>query len=88
MRQIINAAPITINPSSLPDGVEGQSQDIQFSASGGAGGPYVFSVIDTQDLPPGMGMSSTGEYKGVPTTPGTFDFDIRVTDNAGNTADF
>jgi hypothetical protein len=52
------------------------------SSLGHSGGqsPYAFS-ISSGALPPGLSMStSTGAITGTPTTPGTYNFTVRVTD--------
>lgn len=88
MQLKINAAPITINPPTLPDGTQGTPYDVTLIPSGGAGAPYTFSNPDPQDLPAGIGMTPGGEIKGVPTSSGVSNFTVRVSDAAGNTADF
>ncbi|HSE35688.1 MAG TPA: putative Ig domain-containing protein, partial [Blastocatellia bacterium] len=57
----------------------------QLLASGGTT-PYVWSLI-SGSLPEGLGLSSSGLVLGTPTTTGTFDFTVRVTDAANATAD-
>ena len=50
--------------------------------SGGVGGPYTFTATG---LPPGVTISSSGTISGTPTTSGTFNYTVTVTDKAGNT---
>jgi Putative Ig domain len=59
----------------------GASYGIQLFANGGIR-PYSWSIIGGQ-LPPGLRMSGTGLITGTPSTPGTFAFTARVTDQAG-----
>ena len=71
---------------SFSDTVENASYSGSATASGGAT-PYTYSVLSGA-LPTGLSLnSSTGAVTGTPTTPGTFTFVIRVTDNLGATAD-
>ncbi len=72
---------ITINPSMLPTGYVGALYNQPLSGSGGTPG-YSFSF--TGALPPGVGLLS-GTLNGTPTTPGTFNFTIQVTDSLGCT---
>ena len=70
--------------ASLGYGIVGQSytsSDIStyVTASGGTK-PYTYSV-DTSTLPPGLGFSG-GVISGTPTTPGTYDVTVDVTDNS------
>jgi hypothetical protein len=50
-------------------------------ASGGSGGPYTFSV---EGLPPGLSLSSKGEFSGSPEKAGDFNYTVTITDNSGN----
>lgn len=71
---------------SFADGTENTSYSGSATASGGTA-PYTYSV-QSGALPTGLSLnSSTGAVTGTPTTPGTFNFVIRVTDNLGATAD-
>jgi hypothetical protein len=49
-------------------------------ASGGAGGPYIFSAAG---LPAGLTMASNGTISGTPTVSGTFSYTVTVTDKSG-----
>ena len=71
---------------SFGDGTENTAYSGSATASGGAT-PYTYSVLSGA-LPTGLSLNaSTGAVTGTPTTPGTFNFVIRVTDNAAATAD-
>ncbi|MGD0733388.1 MAG: putative Ig domain-containing protein, partial [Terracidiphilus sp.] len=50
--------------------------------SGGAGGPYTFTATG---LPPGIVISTSGTISGTPTSSGTYNYTVTVTDSAGNT---
>jgi titin len=79
----IYAAP-TITSSSLPGDDEGVTYIHVPTLSGGSGG---VSWSFTGSLPPGLVViPSTGEVGGVPTTIGTYSFDLVATDSLGGTA--
>jgi hypothetical protein len=70
---------------SFADGTENTAYSGSATASGGAT-PYTYSVFSGA-LPTGLTLNAgTGAVTGTPTTPGTFNFVIRVTDNLGATA--
>lgn len=71
---------VVIVTYSLPGGVTGTAYSKTIQASGGTT-PYVFSV-QSGTLPTGLSLSGGGVLSGTPTTPGTYDFVVRVTDNA------
>ena len=50
--------------------------------SGGAGGPYTFSATG---LPPGIVISPSGTISGTPTSSGTYNYTVTVTDSQGHT---
>lgn len=77
------ALTITTN-SPLPDGAQGVSYSVALGATGGSGAGYVFSV--TGLLPPGIVLSPNGLLSGTPTSPGSFQITIQVTDSAGGIA--
>jgi len=87
-------AAVTINPSqgqflqittsSLPQGQQGQTYSATFTATGGTQ-PYSWSVT-SGNLPPGLALSTNGDLSGTPTTTGTFNFTVTVTDAANRTA--
>lgn len=71
---------------SFAGGTEGAAYSGSVTASGGTA-PYSYAV-QSGSLPPGLSLNaSTGAVTGTPTTPGTFTFVIRATDNVGATAD-
>jgi PKD repeat protein len=79
------ATQLTITTGSpLPNGSSGSVYTQIFSASGGTS-PYTWSV-SSGTLPPGLALSSGGLLNGTPTTNGTFNFTVKVTDSASATA--
>jgi large repetitive protein len=76
--------PVTISPASPPAGTLNTAYSLQFTASGGNGGPYTF-VINSGVLPAGLSDNSSGQISGTPTESGSFTFTETATDSAGNT---
>ena len=75
---------ITVNPPTLPTGVQpGIPYSVLISATGGTA-PYTFAVT-AGSLPPGLVLTSGGLLSGTPTTPGTSIFTITATDANGCT---
>jgi subtilisin-like proprotein convertase family protein len=80
----ISCAAITVNPATLPDGVQGTLYDQTVSGSGGTA-PYTFAVTNGS-LPTGLTLdSNTGQITGTPSVVGAFSFDITATDASGCT---
>ena len=79
--------PLTITTTTLPGGTVGQPYSQSVTATGGAA-PYSWSVL-SGSLPPGLALSPTGTpsatLSGTPTTQGTFNFTVQVTDTASAT---
>ncbi|HUG44738.1 MAG TPA: ice-binding family protein, partial [Acidobacteriota bacterium] len=73
--------PITLSPSTLPNGSVGTAYSETIAASGGTA-PHTFSII-SGSLPPGLALSSGGVISGTPTTAGSFTFTVRATDSDG-----
>ncbi len=71
---------LSIVTASLPDGIAGTPYAATLSASGGQA-PYTWSISGGA-LPSGLGLSG-GQIAGTPSTPGTFQFTVRLADNAG-----
>jgi hypothetical protein len=72
----------------LPGGRVGSSYpSFKFSASGGAT-PYTWSLRPNNSLPAGLTLGGDGTITGKPANPaGVFQFEVRVTDANGGTAD-
>jgi Putative Ig domain len=76
---------LVITPPSLPVGVVGVSYTSPaFGASGGSGSGYTFAVASGSLAPLTIG-AGTGIITGTPTTAGTLQFTVKVTDSVGNT---
>jgi len=76
--------PLSLTPSTLPNGTLGVAYNAGVSASGGTL-PYAFR-ISQGSLPPGVVMNSDGSLLGTPSLTGTFTFGIVVNDGAGRSA--
>jgi putative Ig domain-containing protein len=86
---------LVLTPPSLPlpTGVVGVNYPASqtFTASGGSGAGYAWSIVAGNPLPPGLALSaatgaSTSITAGPPTTAGTYPFTVKLTDSVGNTA--
>ena len=78
----ITAAPIVVNPASLPAATVGTAYSQTLSASGGTGS-YTWSV-SAGALPAGLTLNAaSGVISGTPTTAGASSFTIRATDGSG-----
>ncbi|MEW5767239.1 MAG: putative Ig domain-containing protein [bacterium] len=84
----INPATLTITTTSLPSGTVGTAYYQTVSATGGTT-PYTWSIL-SGSLPPGLSLTSgtpNATISGTPTTAGTYNFTVRVTDAASQTND-
>ena len=81
----VQAVPLVITTTSLPNGVSNTIYTTTLVASGGTM-PYTWSVINGT-LPAGLTLNSgSGIISGTPTVPGTFSFAVQVRDAGGRTA--
>jgi len=79
----VQAATLTLTPTSPPNGMVNTAYSQQLTAAGGVA-PYTV-VLDTGSaLPPGLALNN-GLISGTPTTAGTTSFVIKVTDSTGST---
>lgn len=81
-------AVVALSPAAgaLPSSYYNATYSQSFSASGGSGSGYTFSVVSGA-LPAGLSLNTyTGLLSGTTTAAGTASFSIRATDGAGNTA--
>ncbi|MFH1460572.1 MAG: putative Ig domain-containing protein [Candidatus Omnitrophota bacterium] len=82
--EIYGASILNITTSSLADGVINTSYSQTLSVSGGTM-PYVWS-LSSGTLPAGLSLNSaTGAITGTPSSAGTVNFTVQVTDNNSNT---
>jgi uncharacterized protein (TIGR03437 family) len=75
-----------ITPTSIADAVSGQPYSVRFSATGGSGVGYSWS-LSSGSLPPGFNLSPDGllSSTGTPAdTPASYVFAIQVADSIGN----
>ncbi|MEK6301846.1 MAG: putative Ig domain-containing protein [Acidobacteriota bacterium] len=75
---------LSIATTSLPDATVGVSYSRTLVASGGR--PEYAWLVESGALPPGLSMSQSGGISGTPSTGGTFNFSLRVTDANGGSA--
>lgn len=67
---------LEITTGGLPDAVVSTAYAIEFDSH--CGGDSWF--LSTGTLPPGIALQSNGDFEGVPTLPGTFNFTVGVVD--------
>jgi N-acetylneuraminic acid mutarotase len=79
---IFHSAPFAL-PATLPGGAVGTPYSQSLTGGGGLA-PYTFAVT-AGSLPPGLSMDAAGNITGTPTTGGTFNFTVTVTDSNGCT---
>jgi len=72
---------LSIETTSLPDGVVGEAYSQTLKGSGGSL-PYHWDIM-TGKVPEGLSFSDSGVISGTPTTPGEVAFQARVTDQSG-----
>jgi len=61
----------------------GSAAGFPLQVTGGTG-PWTFTLMPGWYLPPGIGMSLAGVLTGVPTTPGQYQFNLKIADAAGH----
>ncbi len=76
-------AVLALGPVSLPKAVNGGVYTQSVVATGGTGTGYVYSLTSGA-LPTGLTLSAAGLVTGTPTAAGTFTFEVRAVDSAGN----
>ena len=73
--------PIIFNTGPLPSGQVGSNYSYPLTANGGRPS-YTWSVV-SGSLPAGLNLATNGLISGAPTTPGTANFVVQVTDSFG-----
>jgi hypothetical protein len=78
----LNVAPAIQGPLGLPDGKEGSFfGPVDFSASGSAGIEW---EVTGGYLPPGLELSTAGQYSGTPTEAGDYSFTVTASNEFGS----
>ncbi len=73
--------PLVINTTALAQAIQGSNYEVTLAATGGTS-PYTWSV-SSGSLPAGLSLApATGVISGIPTTNGTFNFTISVSDSS------
>ena len=81
---IITYQVLSVATTSLPGGTAGTAYSASLAAANGTP-PYTWSVT-SGSLPAGLNLSSAGVISGVPTSGGTSDFTVQVSDSTTPTA--
>jgi sugar lactone lactonase YvrE len=76
--------PLQVTTVLLPNGTDGSSYSQQLSATNGHP-PYSWSLLSGL-LPSGLTLTTSGLISGAPTTDGTFNFTVEVTDASADAA--
>src|SRR5579875_2966280 len=79
----INTAPTCSGQCLLPNASPGKSYLADIPVQGGTGIGYVFTLFGQCCFPPGLTLESNGGITGVPTSPGTYSFVVKVQDSIG-----
>lgn len=79
----IAPGPLTITTTTLAQGAVGLAYSATLAATGGVV-PYTW-LVTSGTLPSGVSLSPSGTFSGTPTTAGTSNFTVQVTDNASTT---
>ena len=79
--EILNAPPVRLTTTLLPEGMKAQPYSAQLSAELGMA-PYTWKIA-SGSLPAGLSLNSgSGLISGTPSVGGTFSFTVEVSDNA------
>ena len=81
----INSAVLQVTTTSLSSGTTNVPYNSQQLTASGGQPPYIWSLASGA-LPPGLSLSTNGVISGTPTTAGTSNFVVRVTDSVLATA--
>jgi hypothetical protein len=80
IQYLYGTAAVNIVSTTLPDAEVGAQLAETLVAVGGLA-PYTWATWGDLPLPPGLSLSSDGAISGIPTTPGLYQFNVRVTDS-------
>jgi Putative Ig domain len=80
---VVNAPPIVISTTTIPNGVVGVAYSQPLLATGGSG-TLTWSVASGA-LPAGLSLSNGGVIGGTPTATGVYNFTAEVKDSSGQT---
>jgi hypothetical protein len=82
---VVEPDAIIVHPDdpTLPPGVRGERYEQTFTATGGIGEPYEFTISDGE-LPAGLALDGDGFLGGLLAVAGLFVFTVRATDGADN----
>lgn len=69
-----------VTAENLEQGNVGREYFCRLKAKGGKGKIYSWQSFDEDNFPPGLHLETNGEIRGVPTSEGTFNFDVSVCD--------
>jgi hypothetical protein len=83
----VKAPNIVISPPTLPNGTVAVAYSQTLSATGGTA-PYLNYMVTVGSPPAGVTLTTGGLLSGTPTSSGTFNFTVRVTDSSGGTGPF
>ena len=75
----VNPTALVITTTSLPGGTQGSSYNATVHGSGGVP-PYSFTRT-AGALPPGLALATNGNISGTPTSSGTFNFTVTLSDS-------
>lgn len=75
---------LTVGTNDMPEATVGVAYSRTLVASGG--GPNYTWLLQSGSIPAGLTLSQSGTVSGTPTTAGTHNFVVRVTDTANSTA--
>lgn len=78
-------SPLSVTTTSLASATVGTAYTASLAASGGSGTGYSWKV-SSGSLPAGLSLATGGSISGTPTTAGTANFTVQVTDSASDTA--
>ena len=82
----VDAAVSITTATTLPTAYVGSNYSQTLVATGGSGTGYTWALASGSNPPAGLNLSATGVLSGKPTTAGTPNFAVIVTDSVGNTA--